>query len=104
LRKRIGGSASKRRAHGLATYRFSLDDKTRGTFDSCGGLHAHPRRREQPVAKKQTRRSISVSKATYERAKAFAEQKGVSLSQLTEVALAHCVEHFYRASNTEHAQ
>ena len=54
------------------------------------------KKERQPVAKKQTRRTISVSKTTYERAKAFAETKGVSLSQLTEVALAHAVEHFYR--------
>lgn len=48
------------------------------------------------MAKKQTRRSISVSRTVYERAKTFAETKGVPLSQLTEVALAHAVEHFYR--------
>jgi len=48
------------------------------------------------MAKKQTRRSISVSKKTYDRARAFADDKGVSLSQLTEAALAHAIEHFYK--------
>lgn len=48
------------------------------------------------MAKKQTRRSISVSHQTYERAKEFADTKGVSLSELTELALRHAVEHFYR--------
>lgn len=48
------------------------------------------------MAKKQTRRSISVSKKTYDRARAFADDKGVSLSQLTEAALAHAIENFYK--------
>lgn len=53
---------------------------------------------EEPIrmAKKQTRRSISVSKATYERAGAFAKSKGISLSQLTETALVHALEHFFQ--------
>lgn len=48
------------------------------------------------MAKKQTRRSISVSKKMYDQARAFADAKGVSLSQLTETALAHAIEHFYK--------
>lgn len=36
------------------------------------------------MAKKQTRRSISVSKATYERLKSFCETNGVSMSQFVE--------------------
>jgi hypothetical protein len=58
------------------------------------------KKEKQPVAKKQTRRSISVSRTVYERAKTFAETKGVPLSQLTAVALAHAVEHFYRDGAT----
>ncbi len=50
------------------------------------------------MAKKQTRRSISVSRELYERAKAFATQKGVPLSQLTELALEHAVTHFYQSN------
>ncbi len=36
------------------------------------------------MAKKQTRRSISVSRSTYERLKAFCEANNVSMSQLVE--------------------
>src|SRR5262245_22083835 len=36
------------------------------------------------MAKKQTRRSISVSRATYERLKAFCETQGISMSQFVE--------------------
>lgn len=39
------------------------------------------------MAKKQTRRSISVSRSTYKNAKEHADRKGVSLSQMTEQAL-----------------
>jgi hypothetical protein len=50
------------------------------------------------MAKKQTRRTISVSRAMYDRAKTFSTEKGISLSQLTEVALEHALENFYRDS------
>src|SRR6185295_7171041 len=36
------------------------------------------------MAKKQTRRSISVSRTTYERLKAFCESNNISMSQLVE--------------------
>jgi len=36
------------------------------------------------MAKKQTRRSISISRATYERLKAFCETQGISMSQVVE--------------------
>jgi len=36
------------------------------------------------MAKKQTRRSISVSRTTYERLKAFCESNGISMSQFVE--------------------
>lgn len=36
------------------------------------------------MAKKQTRRSISVSRSTYERLKAFCETSGISMSQCVE--------------------
>lgn len=36
------------------------------------------------MAKKQTRRSISVSRATYDRLKAFCEANGISMSQFVE--------------------
>lgn len=36
------------------------------------------------MAKKQTRRSISVSRATYDRLKAFCESSGISMSQFVE--------------------
>jgi hypothetical protein len=36
------------------------------------------------MAKKQTRRSISVSRTTYERLKAFCETSGISMSQFVE--------------------
>ena len=36
------------------------------------------------MAKKQTRRSISVSKGTYERLKAYCETNGISMSQFVE--------------------
>lgn len=36
------------------------------------------------MAKKQTRRSISVSRATYERLKAYCETNGISMSQFVE--------------------
>jgi hypothetical protein len=36
------------------------------------------------MAKKQTRRSISVSRGTYERLKAFCETQGISMSQFVE--------------------
>ena len=36
------------------------------------------------MAKKQTRRSISVSRATYERLKAYCETHGISMSQFVE--------------------
>ena len=36
------------------------------------------------MAKKQTRRSISVSRSTYERLKAFCETNGISMSQFVE--------------------
>ncbi len=56
------------------------------------------------MAKKQTRRSISVSKKTYERAKEFATTQGVSLSQLTEIALAYAFDHFQELTVTEKAK
>ena len=37
------------------------------------------------MAKKQTRRSISVSRITYERLKAYCETNGVSMSQFVEM-------------------
>ena len=46
------------------------------------------RRKEAVMAKKQSRRTISISRAAFERAKAFAKQRGVPLSQLAETALA----------------
>lgn len=55
------------------------------------------KKEQNAMAKKQTRRSISVSQKLYARAKTFAAEKGVALSQLTEAALAHAIEHFYRA-------
>lgn len=36
------------------------------------------------MAKKQTRRSISVSRGTYERLKAYCETQGISMSQFVE--------------------
>jgi hypothetical protein len=36
------------------------------------------------MAKKQTRRSISISRGTYERLKAFCETQGISMSQVVE--------------------
>jgi hypothetical protein len=36
------------------------------------------------MAKKQTRRSISVSRTTYERLKAYCETNGISMSQFIE--------------------
>ena len=36
------------------------------------------------MAKKQTRRSISVSKTTYERLRAYCETNGISMSQFVE--------------------
>ena len=36
------------------------------------------------MAKKQTRRSISVSRATYERLKSYCETNGISMSQFVE--------------------
>lgn len=36
------------------------------------------------MAKKQTRRSISVSRGTYERLKAYCETNGISMSQFVE--------------------
>ena len=36
------------------------------------------------MAKKQTRRSISVSRATYERLKSYCETNGMSMSQFVE--------------------
>lgn len=39
------------------------------------------------MAKKQTRRSISVSAVAFERAQAVAEKAGISLSKFTEAAL-----------------
>lgn len=36
------------------------------------------------MAKKQTRRSVSLSKGTYERLKAYCEAQGVSMSQFVE--------------------
>lgn len=39
---------------------------------------------ERVMAKKQTRRSISVSRSTYERLKAFCETSGISMSQFVE--------------------
>jgi post-segregation antitoxin (ccd killing protein) len=53
------------------------------------------------MAKKQTRRTISVSRRAYDRARAFAAEKGVSLSQLTETALAHAIENFYKDRGDE---
>ena len=38
----------------------------------------------QNMAKKQTRRSISVSKGTYERLKTYCETNGISMSQFIE--------------------
>lgn len=51
------------------------------------------------MAKKQTRRTISVSRDAYDRAKTFADAKGMALSQLTELALAH----FYRTGSVAKA-
>ena len=39
---------------------------------------------ERDMAKKQTRRSISVSRATYERLKSYCETNGMSMSQFVE--------------------
>lgn len=39
---------------------------------------------EKDMAKKQTRRSISVSRATYERLKSYCETNGISMSQFVE--------------------
>ncbi len=44
------------------------------------------------MPRKQTRRSISVSRETYERARAFAEANHMSLSGLVEVVLARTLE------------
>jgi hypothetical protein len=55
------------------------------------------KKEQRRMAKKQSRRSISVSRKAYERAKAFAAEKGVSLAQLTEAALAHAIEQFYQS-------
>jgi hypothetical protein len=46
------------------------------------------------MAKKQTRRSISISRETYARSKEFAAKKDLSLAQLTEMALAYAMTHF----------
>lgn len=51
-------------------------------------------REDRRMAKKQTRRSISVSKKTYDQARAFADDQGLSLSQLTETALQRVFDHF----------
>lgn len=40
------------------------------------------------MAKKQTRRSISVSRTTYERLKSFCETNGISMSQVVETRVA----------------
>jgi post-segregation antitoxin (ccd killing protein) len=39
------------------------------------------------MAKKQTRRSVSLSRTTYEKLKAYCESAGISMSQFTEVAI-----------------
>ena len=43
------------------------------------------------MAKKQTRRSISVSRTTYERLKAFCETNHISMSQLVETRVNDCL-------------
>src|SRR5437764_13612162 len=45
------------------------------------------------MAKKQTRRSISVSRTTYERLKAFCEANHISLSQFVEVRVGDFLTH-----------
>lgn len=42
---------------------------------------------DRPVAKKQTRKSISISKVVYEELKIHSEQTGMSMSSLTEQAV-----------------
>lgn len=55
-----------------------------------------PPKKEVPrMAKKKPRRSISVSRGTYDRAKAFAAKQGLSIAQLTEQALAPALTHFH---------
>jgi len=39
------------------------------------------------MAKKQTRRSVSISKATYERLKAYCETNAISMSEFVELRL-----------------
>ncbi len=48
------------------------------------------------MSKRQTRRSISVNRVLFERAKLLAAQKGLPLAQLTEVALDTAIKTFYR--------
>jgi hypothetical protein len=45
------------------------------------------------MAKKQTRRSISVSRATYDRLKAFCETNGISMSQFVENRVGDVLSH-----------
>lgn len=45
------------------------------------------------MAKKQTRRSISVSRATYDRLKAFCEANGISMSQFVENRVGDALTH-----------
>lgn len=45
------------------------------------------------MAKKQTRRSISVSRATYDRLKAFCEANGISMSQFVENRVGDALSH-----------
>jgi hypothetical protein len=45
------------------------------------------------MAKKQTRRSISVSRATYDRLKAFCESSGISMSQFVENRVGDVLSH-----------
>lgn len=45
------------------------------------------------MAKKQTRRSISVSRATYDRLKAFCETHGISMSQFVENRVGDVLSH-----------
>jgi hypothetical protein len=45
------------------------------------------------MAKKQTRRSISVSRGTYERLKAYCETNGISMSQFVETRVGDFLGH-----------
>jgi len=52
----------------------------------------NPEKEITTMAKKQTRRSISLSGKTFDRIQSFAENKNISMSQLAEVALLHMMD------------